>query len=340
MLEFSYNSINVGNTYEVKSMKIVDFEDIRDIVKEMNPSEWYNWVDDVLRHKSDYIMPPKSRISQDDGDYYNIMPALYEKENITAVKMIGRHSIKNCENRSIMMGDIMMYEANTGILLGVMDAEYITTMRTGVVAAYSALLFARDDFSVIGLIGLGNIMTICFMAFISKYQELGNKRLLTVKLLKHNTQEIRFAERFADIGIIRFEFCDTYEEVMFNSDIIFSAVTKATENFAEDKYYKEGVTIIPICTMGFQNCDLFFDKIYTDEIDQIRGFKYFNKFHSLSNITDVLNGTKAGRENQNERILIYNYGLAIFDLFFAKKIFDMEVGRDIQYNYCKEKYFV
>lgn len=38
-----------------------------------------------------------------------------------------------------MMGDMLIYEADSGILKAVMDAEYITTLRTGAVAAHSAL---------------------------------------------------------------------------------------------------------------------------------------------------------------------------------------------------------
>ena len=59
-----------------------------------------------------------------------------------------------------MMGDMLIYEANSGILKDVMDAEYITTLRTGAVAAHSALVFGEKDFTTIGLLGLGNIMTV------------------------------------------------------------------------------------------------------------------------------------------------------------------------------------
>ena len=87
------------------------------------------------------------------------------------------------------------------------------------------------------------------------------------------------------------------------SDVIISAVTRATEDFAEDDCYKEGVTIIPIMTLGFQNCDLFFDKVFTDEIEQITGFKYFNEFKSIENTTDVLLGKAEGRVNDKEKDL-------------------------------------
>lgn len=115
----------------------------------MNPSIWYDWVDEALRHKDDFICPPKPRMSQIDGDYFNVMPAMYEKNNVAMVKMIGRHSIKRAEKRSTMMGNILLYEADTGILKALMDAEYITTLRTGAVAAHSAFQFIRSGEEVL-----------------------------------------------------------------------------------------------------------------------------------------------------------------------------------------------
>lgn len=321
-------------------MKIIDFKEVKTVAEKMSPSEWYRWVDETLRNKSKYRMPSKIHITQENGGYFNVMPAVYEKNNFAIVKMVGRHLLKPNEQRSVMMSDIMLYEADTGILKGVIDGEYITTLRTGVVAAHSALLFAKSNFKVIGLLGLGNIMTICFKTFVSKLRSDGDNRELVVKLYKHHGQEIRFAKRFDNLKNVRFEFCDSYKETMNNSDIIISAVTKTTENFANDEEYKEGVTIVPICTRGFQNCDLFFDKIFTDEINQIRGFKYFDKFRSIANVTDVLNKKKPGRINNRERILVYDYGLAIHDLCFAYKFYNIAQGANLNYQYPQEKYFI
>ena len=39
--------------------------------------------------------PPKIHISQQDGDYYNVMPCIYERGNLAMVKMIGRHGHEN-----------------------------------------------------------------------------------------------------------------------------------------------------------------------------------------------------------------------------------------------------
>ena len=131
--------------------------------------------------------------------------------------------------------------------------------------------------------------------------------------------------------------CDTYEETIIGSDLIISAVTRATEDFASDECYKEGCTVIPIMTLGFQNCDLFFDKVFADEVNQIRGFKYFDQFKSVENVSDVLLSKVKGRTNDKERILVYNYGLAIHDLYFASQFYKNSLDLE---NEIKDKFFM
>ena len=319
-------------------IKIFDFETCKKIAKEIPASEYFEWIDFALKNKSRFVMPTKTRIGQDNGDYYACMPCMYEDENLVCNKMIGRHMLKPGEERTVMMSDLLLYEADTGVLKAVMDVEYITTLRTGAAAAHSAIMYAKKDFKTVGLFGLGNIMFACIETLMSQITD----RTITLKLYKYHNHEERFMEYFSKYENIEFVLCDTYEETILDSDLIISAVTRATENFAEDDAYKEGVTIIPIMTLGFQNCDLFFDKIFTDEIDQIRGFKYFNEFKSLANNTDVLLGEREGRTNDKERILVYNYGLAIHDLYFASKFYKNSQNheKEIEYNYCKDKFFM
>ena len=319
-------------------IKIFDFETCKKIGTQLPANKYYEWIDFALKNKDKFDMPAKTRINQADGDYYACMPCMYEDENLVCNKMIGRHALKLGEKRTVMMSDLLLYEADTGILKAVMDVEYITTLRTGAAAAHSAIMYAKKDFKTVGLFGLGNIMFACIEVLMSQITD----RELTFKLYKYHNHEERFMERFSKYENIKFELCDTYEETVRDSDLIISAITRATEDFASDESYKEGCTIIPIMTLGFQNCDLFFDKVFTDEIEQIRGFKYFNEFKSIANNTDVLLGKKEGRTNDKERILVYNYGLAIHDLYFAYQFYEnsLDEEKEIEYEYCKEKFFM
>ena len=319
-------------------IKIFDFETCKEIGGKLPANKFYEWIDFALKNKSSFVMPAKTRISQENGDYYHSMPCMYEKENIACNKVIGRHTLKPDEKRSVMMSDLLLYEADTGILKAVMDVEYITTLRTGASAAHSVLMYAKKDFKTIGLFGLGNIMFACVEVLLSQIED----REVVFKLYKYHNHEERFMKRFSKYDNVSFELCDTYEETVKDSDVIISAVTRATEDFASDDCYKKGCTVIPIMTLGFQNCDLFFDKVFTDEIEQIKGFKYFDKFKSIANNTDVLLGKAEGRTNDEERILVYNYGLAVHDLYFALQFYNnsLNLEKEIEYEYCKEKFFM
>lgn len=192
-----------------------------------------------------------------------------------------------------------------------------------------------------GLIGLGNIMTVCIRAFVSSLRAEGDRRPITLKLIRYHGHENRIMNLFRQDPDVHFVLCDTYEQVIGGSDLVISAITKVTENFVTDEYFKEGCTVIPICTMGFQNCDLFFDRVFTDEIEQIRGFRYFDHFAPVTtNVTDVLNGAAPGRTDNVQRILVYNYGIAIHDLVFAANIYGRSAVPDTPYHYCRKKYFI
>ena len=55
---------------------------------------------------------------------------------------------------------------------------------------------------------------------------------------------------------------DKLVETIKGSDIVISALTRAESNFCSDDCYNESCKVIPILTLVFQNCDLFFDHIY------------------------------------------------------------------------------
>ena len=73
---------------------------------------------------------------------------------------------------------------------------------------------------------------------------------------------------------------------------------------------------------GFQNCDLFFDKVFGDDTRKIQDFRYFSQFRQYDEIHHVLQGRNPGRVSDDERILCYNYGVALHDVYFAAKIYE------------------
>ena len=71
--------------------------------------------------------------------------------------------------------------------------------------------------------------------------------------------------------------------------------------------------------------------------------KYFNEFQNkMIRITDVSNGKVVGRENDEQRIVIYDGGIAVHDLYFAMKILE-KVGDNciqIPMSYPTERFWI
>ena len=140
--------------------------------------------------------------------------------------------------------------------------------------------------------------------------------------MAYKDQHNQFIERFKNFNNIHFEVYSDAKELIRNSEVIVSCVTAKDDLWADEKDFKPGILVVPVMTRGFQNCDLAFDKIFCDDIPHISGFKYFKQYKNVTEMTDVLNDNSFVR-NENDRILAYNIGISLQDVYFASKIFDI-----------------
>lgn len=303
-------------------MKVITHQDIVDL--NITPQTCYKWVSHMIANKSDAILPAKISMKLGLGTFCNVMPSVVTLDDgvrYGGVKMVTRYPDRNPSLDS----KLILFDASTGDIKAIMDADWITAMRTGAVAVHSLNLFAKKDYKTIGVIGLGNTAR----ATMSVLSEVNNTDV-TVKLYKYKGQEELFAKRFENSKNFSFEYCDSYGQVVEESDVIISAATYLSEDLCEDKSFKEGVLVIPIHTLGFTNCDLFFDKIFADDTNHVKHFKYFDKFKSFAEVSEVVNGTAAGRVSDKERIMVYNIGVAMHDVYFAANIYNMLKDKDCQ----------
>jgi len=295
-------------------MKIIDFEDVQSL--SINPIEFYKWAEEAWFYKKEALMPPKSKILQENSGRYICMPCVIPSLDTAGVKYICRNmdDVNGLPKRN---SNIMVQRISKPGLEAVIDGIYITNMRTGAVAVENVKLFAKENFKSLGLMGLG----IAARAFFLIFCEVFKDREIEVKLYRYKDQAEIFIERFSMVKNIHFSIVDTYEDIC-SCDVIVSCISNATSTLCSDDVFKEGCTVVPVHTRGFQNCDLFFDKVFVDDIGHVKDFKYFDKFKNLTEVSDVVTGVAPGRTNDNERIIAYCGGIALHDLYFARKIID------------------
>lgn len=296
-------------------MKVVTFEDISRL--NIAPEQCFKWVDEMIAGKQNVLLPPKISMKPFEGVFCNVMPCIIQTScgRIGGVKVVTRYP----ERKPSLDSRLMLFNADTGEFLALMDADWITAMRTGAVAAHSIKLFAKSSFRNISVMGLGNTARAAMLVLASVMPD----REFDVKLLRYKDQAELFAERFAAFRNFRFSTVDSVDSLIKGADVVLSAVTYFDEDVCGDENFDEGVLIVPIHTRGFTNCDLFFDKVFADDYGHVHHFKNFSKFNSFAEVSDVVNGRVPGRENDRERILAYNIGVSMHDMNYAAHIWDM-----------------
>ncbi|MCF0178874.1 MAG: ornithine cyclodeaminase [Bacteroidales bacterium] len=288
-------------------------------IQELNisPTTCVEWAKEAFVIKSDCQLPTKVHVHPQGNDFITTMPCLLPlAEHKFGVKVVSRVNGR----KPALKSSLMLYDSISGDLEAVMDANWITSMRTGAVATLAIKTFRKTNTKVYSLIGLGNIAHATMTCMLKEFE---NEHLF-VKLLRYKNQAESFVEDFAGYKNVTFSIADNIEEWAKDSDVVISAITDAQGIIVEDlNLFKPGVLVVPIHMRGFQNCDRVFDKVFGDDYGHICGFKYFNEFKSFAEIGDVLIGQKEGRKDDKERILSYNYGLGLHDVFWANKIYKM-----------------
>lgn len=297
-------------------MKVITFKDISNL--NINPSDCCRWVDEALRIKRSSVLPKKISLSLEGlhNVFYNTMPSLLPDIHRGCVKLVTRYP-----NRTPALdSEILLYDTTSGECLALMDGDWITTMRTGAVAAHSINLLAKPGFIRVGIMGLGNTARATMLCMLST---IPNKPL-NIGLLAYKDQHLRFAQRFETFPNLTFTFFDTVRELAMWSEVFVSCVTAADSDFCTPDCFQPGTLLVPVHTRGFAQCDLVFDKVYADDISHVSGFKFYDSFkNKLTEVADVLTGDGHGRESDSERIIAYNIGISLHDTYFASKIFDI-----------------
>lgn len=297
-------------------VRVVQQEQIDDL--HISPKQCVEWARQAFLLKDESQMPTKMSVHPQGMDFITSMPCLLPERD--GKKYFGNKIVCRIEGQQPgLKSDILLYDALTGDMLAVVDGSWITAMRTGAVAALAAKTLQRKGVHTYSMMGLGNIARAVALCLIES-----SKAPIKLRLLRYKDQAESFAERLRGYEHVEFDIIDNRREFLVGADVLLSCVTVASELFfPDDSVFPKGITILPVHVRGFQNCDLFFDKVFGDDTDQLRGFRYFSQFRQFDEFHHVLQGKNPGRTSDEERILSYNYGLGLHDVFFASRIYEM-----------------
>lgn len=297
-------------------MKIISHKEIRAL--KISAKQCVDWIRESFAIKNKAQLPVKISVHPLEKDFFTSMPCLLPEEE-DGRRFFGIKEVHRIKGAIPSLGsDMLLYDAINGKLLALLDSDWITTMRTGAVAALSAEVLRKQDSAIYGFVGLGNTARATLLCALENEPE----RNFQVKILKYKNQAELFIKRFNSYNNVSFEIIDDINDLVRQVDVFFSCITDATGLLVEDvQVFPQGITVIPVHMRGFQNCDVVFDRVFGDDTEHIRGFKYFNQFKDYNEIGEVILGKDPGRRSNEQRIINYNYGLAIHDVVFASKIY-------------------
>lgn len=293
-------------------MRIITNEEIESLA--IPDAVCVDWVKEGFLIKEHSQLPPKISLHPRGTDFINTMPCIlpdvYHTFGCKVVTRIrGRHPALNSK--------MMLFDTLTGKMTALVDADWITAMRTGGVAALAINTLRRKTAKIYSFVGLGIIghATIdCLLA-------TNIDKELVIRLKRYKDHAQKTIDRYVSYTNISWEIVDTMDELVDNADVVVSCITDAEGFLVENtELFKPGVLVVPVHTRGFQNCDTIFDKVYADDEGHVKGFRYFNEFRRFGELGDVLTKRIPGRETDDERILSYNIGLGLHDVLFAYKL--------------------
>ncbi len=296
-------------------MDVYTFDDF--VAAHVAPRQWVEWAREALRLKDGAVLAPKISLKPSGIEhcFYNTMPCVIPAINRAGVKLVTRYPGR----RPSVQAELLLHDLASGEPLALMDATYLTTVRTGAVAALTIDLLAKRDYETVGVMGLGNTATATILALLAIVD-----RPLTVNLLRYKDHAERFSARFEAYPNARFEVVEDPETLVRHSDVVVSCVTAADEDFVrDDDAFAPGILVVPVHTRGFMACDLTFDRVFCDDRGHLHNFGNFKAFEpKLTELAEVITGAKPGRASDEERILAYNIGIALQDVYFATKFME------------------
>lgn len=227
-------------------------------------------------------------------------------------------------------GGVLLFSADTGELLALMNASAITSIRTAAVSAVATDLLARKDASDLAIIGAG---------VQARSHLYAMSAVRSVKRCRIASRRIEHARKFVEEMNREFRFplepLASVEEALSGADLIVTA-TSAVEPIVQREWISPGahLNVVGACTPHAREVDgatmaassLFVDRresTVNESGDYLLALREgaIGPDHICAEVGEVLTGEKPGRTSPEEITLFKSLGIGIEDLAAAEYLY-------------------
>lgn len=324
-------------------VKTISQEDVAAIFKG-NADAIYRIIEDSFKKylADDIIMPDKISQIFDEASQnrINCMPATLIEEKICGMKWVSVFPSNAPKGIQNVTGIMLLSELKTGFPIAVIDGTLSTKMRTAAVGCTAAKYLAPSKVETIGIIGAGEEARMHFTLLKHMFPTIKECRVSSL-----NTEiEQGFIDKFKDIvPDVKFVTCNNDSHLCASgADIIVTAISGQSPVLKAADITKGGLYIH---VGGWE--DEFgvaqkANKIVCDEWEVVKHrsqtlCRMFNEGllkdeDIYANLSELIAGTKVGRENDDEFIYFNSVGLSYIDINFANYIYEEAKKRGLGQN--------
>ena len=270
------------------------------------------------------VEPRVHLVPDNDGaGHFNVLRGHLSVPGVSGVKVVGDFVSNYAAGLPSELGLLTLYDPRTGVPLAIMDATLITACRTGAMTAVGARYLARRDARVLGHVGARGT------AFwnVVLLDELFDLDEIRITSRRPESREA-FALELAAVTATPIRVVASAEEVFEGADILVEASRLTVpEPLLRTAWVRPGAFVVPYGTVSAVELDLLdvMDKVVVDDWREAQS----GRFGALRRHVDtgrlsaatlhaelgqIVNGTRPGRERDDERILFWHRGLAILDI--------------------------
>ena len=279
-------------------------------------------------------MPPKPGIHTRDNAFIHAMPCWVPKHDAAGIKWVSGYPANTSKGFPYISGLMIMNDPDTGLPTCILDATWVTAMRTGAVTGMCAKYMANPESETLGVFGCGVQGRTNLEALLVTCKNL--KRVYAYDHHIENTRKYA-AEQSEKYGI-ECVICKTPKEAAVESDIIVSCgpIKHNSDRVIEAAWIKPGAFLAPVdfdCMFKPRAIEDSAGKSFTDDMGQYTHFRSMGYFpygpETLPEVCRVSAKELPGRDNKEEIIAAINIGMALDDMPTAAKIVSMAKEKNI-----------
>ena len=305
-----------------------------------------------------HLYPVIDEKLHNDKAEFDIKSGDWLEQEIIGAKLVNWFGDNSAKGLDTIVGLSMLFDSNTGYPLALINASYITSMRTGASGAIAAKYLAKPDAKVAVVIGTGNQALFQIAFLISALPTIQNIYIV-------NPRSFDKAQKFtADVSqrlkmviedqidpknklwnlrvqAINFLASADIEKALVVADVVITA-TPSRGSLISKESIGPGVHIncMGADSFGKQEIDeeLFSTaRVFTDDLSQSISLgecqtavrKGILNSNQIIELGDVINGVYLGRESESQVTIFDGTGISLQDISVGKLALDVAIDKNL-----------